>query len=65
MCEPTFEEWFDSFASELARLNGATIDFDAAYDRYWPAFENGTCGGTCARHVAGAKIGAGEWEDAE
>ncbi|MER9484226.1 hypothetical protein NKI74_33890 [Mesorhizobium sp. M0494] len=41
MCEPTFEEWFDSFAGELARLTGEPVDFDAAFDRYWPTFENG------------------------
>ena len=49
MCEPTFEEWFLSFAGELARLNGELPDFDAVYDRYFPAYENGICGGTCAR----------------
>ena len=31
MCEPTFEEWFFSFAGELARLNGDLPDFDVAY----------------------------------
>lgn len=68
MCEPTFEEWFFSFAGELARLNGELPDFDAAYDRYFPAYENGICGGTCARQVAGigsAAVYANEWEDAE
>ncbi|WP_105386500.1 hypothetical protein [Neorhizobium alkalisoli] len=65
MCEPTFEEWFESFAGEMARLNGERPDFDAAYDRYWPAYENGFCGGTCARSVAGAVVYADEWEDAE
>ena len=39
MCEPTFEEWFFSFAGELARLNGDLPDFDVAYDRYFPAYE--------------------------
>lgn len=63
MCEPTFEEWFESFAGELVRLDGELPNFDAAYDRYFPAFENGICGGTCARHVAGAD--AFHWEDAE
>ncbi|NEI67411.1 hypothetical protein [Rhizobium leguminosarum] len=68
MCEPTFEEWFFSFAGELARLNGDLPDFDAAYDRYFPAYEDGICGGTCARYVAGigsAAVYADEWEDAE
>lgn len=68
MCEPTFEEWFFSFAGELARLNGDLPDFDADYDRYFPAYENGICGGTCARHVAeigSAAVYADEWEDAE
>jgi hypothetical protein len=49
MCEPTFEEWFESFAGELARLNGGAVDFDHAYDCYFRAFEDGICGGTCAR----------------
>lgn len=65
MCEPTFEEWFNSFAGELVRLSGELLDFDTAYDRYFPAYENGMCGGTCARHVAGAEVYADEWEDAE
>ncbi|BCH62744.1 hypothetical protein RvVAR0630_pl08860 (plasmid) [Agrobacterium vitis] len=49
MCEPTFEEWFLSFAAERERLTHVTIDFDRAYDCYFPAFEDGICGGTCAR----------------
>ncbi|MGO7997849.1 hypothetical protein ACC734_36090 [Rhizobium ruizarguesonis] len=69
MCEPTFEEWLDSFAGELVRLTGEPVDFDSAYDRYWPTFENGICGGTCARNVArigrAAEVYADEWEDAE
>lgn len=65
MCEPTFEEWFQSFAGELARLDGLTLDFDQAYDRYLPTFESGICGGTCARHVVGADACSGEWEEAE
>jgi hypothetical protein len=68
MCEPTFEEWFLSFAEELARLTGQAVDFDAAFDRYWPTFENGICGGTCARSIAGigsAAVYADEWENAE
>jgi len=46
MCEPTFEEWFLSFAAERQRLTGMAVDFDHAYDQYFPAFENGICGGT-------------------
>ena len=68
MCEPTFEEWFLSFAAECQRLTGMTVDFDHAYDQYFPAFEDGICGGTCARQVAGigsAAVYADEWEDAE
>lgn len=68
MCEPTFEESFFSFAGELVRLNGDLPDFAATYDRYLPAYEDGICGGTCARHVAGigsAAVYADEWEDAE
>jgi hypothetical protein len=41
MCEPTFEEWFLSFAAERERLTGMTVEFDHAYDRYFPAFEDG------------------------
>ncbi|WP_037426458.1 hypothetical protein [Sinorhizobium sp. CCBAU 05631] len=65
MCEPTFEEWFERFAGELARLDGEPLDFDQAYDRYLPAFEGGIYGGTCARHVAGAEVDSEEWEDAQ
>lgn len=52
MCEPTFEEWFWNFAAGCQRLTGMTVDFDHAdhaYDQYFPAFEDGICGGTCAR----------------
>ncbi|QDG94740.1 hypothetical protein NIBR502774_19845 (plasmid) [Rhizobium sp. NIBRBAC000502774] len=49
MCEPTFEDWFLSFAAESERLTGVAVDFDNAYDRYFPAFEDSICGGTCAR----------------
>ena len=58
----------EALAGELARLNGELPDFDAAYDRYFPAYESGICGGTCARNVAGigsAAVYADEWEDAE
>lgn len=37
MCEPTFEEWFFSFAAELERLTGQQVNFDRAYDTYLPA----------------------------
>lgn len=60
MCEPTFEEWFLSFSAERERLSGRAVDFDYAYDRYFPAFEDGICGGTCARLSVGA--GADEYE---
>lgn len=30
MCEPTFEEWLDSFAGELARCTGKPGDFGRA-----------------------------------
>lgn len=65
MCEPTFEEWFEHFAGELARLDGESLDFDQAYNCYLPAFEGGICGGSCARRVAGAEVDSEEWEDAE
>lgn len=54
MCEPTFEEWFFSFAAELERLNGQQVEFERAYDTYLPAFEDGVCGRVCARMAAGA-----------
>lgn len=54
MCEPTFEEWFFSFAAQLERLSGQQADFERAYDIYLPAFEDGVCGGLCARMAAGA-----------
>jgi hypothetical protein len=60
MCEPTFEEWFLSFAAERERLTGVMVDFDHAYDQYFPAFEDGICGGTCARLSVSA--GAEEYE---
>ncbi|RVK85317.1 hypothetical protein, partial [Sinorhizobium meliloti] len=55
---PTFEEWFERFAGELARLDGQPLDFDQAYDRYLPALEDGICGGVCARMGAGADADA-------
>lgn len=58
MCEPTFEEWFFSFAAELERLNGQQVEFERAYDTYLPAFEDGVCGGVCARMAAGADTDA-------
>ncbi|TCL89649.1 hypothetical protein C8J38_11116 [Rhizobium sp. PP-WC-2G-219] len=51
MCEPTFKERFSSFAAERERLTGGTVDFDHPYDCYFPAFEDGICGGTCVRVV--------------
>ena len=57
MCEPTFEEWFSSFAAELWRLTGVEVDFDRAYDLYLPVFEDGVCGGACAHGVAGDACG--------
>lgn len=62
MCEPTFEEWFWSFAAELERLNRSPVEFDRAYDIYLPAFESGVCGGACARVAAGVAIDAFEPE---
>lgn len=50
MCEPTFEEWFFSFAAVLERLNGQQVDFEGAYNTY----QDGVCGGVCARMAAGA-----------
>ncbi|AEG58278.1 hypothetical protein CN233_28935 [Sinorhizobium meliloti] len=58
MCEPTFEEWFFSFAAELERLTGQQVNFDRAYDTYLPALEDGVCGGVCARMAAGADADA-------
>ncbi|BCH68478.1 hypothetical protein RvVAT039_pl13110 (plasmid) [Agrobacterium vitis] len=40
---------FEFCSRERERLTGAAVDFDHAYDRYFPAFEDGICGGTCAR----------------
>ncbi|TIX93556.1 hypothetical protein [Rhizobium sp. P44RR-XXIV] len=63
MCEPTFEEWFLSFAAERERLTGMPVDFDKAYDRYFPAFEDGICGGTCARLSVSASVDKYELEE--
>lgn len=63
MCEPTFEEWFLSFAAERQRLTGMTVDFDHAYDQYFPAFENGICGGTCALLSVSASVYEYELEE--
>jgi hypothetical protein len=37
------------FCSRARAAAGVTVDFDNAYDRYFPAFEDCICGGTCAR----------------
>lgn len=63
MCEPTFEEWFLSFAAERERLTGVTVDFDHAYDRYFPLFEDGICGGTCARLSVSVSVEEYELEE--